>query len=219
MRRERTMPLGFTLPELLVVIGIIGILASLLLAALHHVRITAMEGATRTFAHTIEVACASYAADEGYLPGASLDDPDAPPVDDPETLFRCLMGSRTGAGGRNAPHISADLDGIADMAGRTIDDLNPTVGDPAGTPGGFLIALAARGLGAPTPAEIDGGHFVFIDPWGRPLHYAEYESRSDDARIRPRTGGGGNPRTFGGFEIWSNGADGIPGTADDLVGR
>jgi prepilin-type N-terminal cleavage/methylation domain-containing protein len=65
---------GFTLVEMLVVIGIIGILVTIMVPIIGNVREKAKEGAVKTYCGAIEQALSSYAAShDGNFPGVAID--------------------------------------------------------------------------------------------------------------------------------------------------
>jgi prepilin-type N-terminal cleavage/methylation domain-containing protein len=68
MKRSRIMPGGFTLLEMLVVIGIISILIALLLPTLTAARRNARNAATKATIHNVKIALENYRMDCGTFP-------------------------------------------------------------------------------------------------------------------------------------------------------
>jgi prepilin-type N-terminal cleavage/methylation domain-containing protein len=95
---------GFTLIEILIVISIIALLASLVLASVSIGKDQALRSAARSMVHALDVGLENYAQDEGRYPGSDLQaDPDR---NDVPLLFEALFGEPRpgGPGGRSAPY-------------------------------------------------------------------------------------------------------------------
>ena len=104
---------GFTLIEILIVISIISILASLVLVALGRGRDEVNKALAHTDVATLSQALAAYVADEAEYPGQDLQpDPDR---NDFPLLYEALFGERRprGKGGRNAPYADFKENRIA----------------------------------------------------------------------------------------------------------
>jgi prepilin-type N-terminal cleavage/methylation domain-containing protein len=99
---------GFTLIEILIVISIIGLVASLILVAIQQGRKKAMVAATRVEVSSLGNALEQYVQDESVYPGQDLE-PD-PERNDFPLLFNALFGKKRpgGPGGRSAPYTKYD---------------------------------------------------------------------------------------------------------------
>jgi prepilin-type N-terminal cleavage/methylation domain-containing protein len=104
---------GFTLIEILIVISIISILASLVLVMLTRVRNPVNESLAHTDIATLSQALANYVADEAEYPGQDLKP--EPDRNDFPLLYEALFGERRprGKGGRNAPYADFKENRIA----------------------------------------------------------------------------------------------------------
>ena len=95
---------GFTLIEILIVISIISILASLVMVAIARGRDEVNKALAHTNIATLNQALASYVADEAEYPGQDLKP--EPDRNDFPLLYEALFGERRprGKGGRSAPY-------------------------------------------------------------------------------------------------------------------
>ncbi|MEA3367095.1 MAG: type II secretion system protein [Planctomycetota bacterium] len=146
---------GFTLVELLTVMGILGILVALVVGAAHGIRQHAARTETDQTLRAIQAGLSKYYDDWHKYPW--YDDADDHP----------LMGMVRG-GTRNEP-------GYRPLKGRDIQR-----GDPAAACLYASLAMGERngpyytgaGGSVETLAYEDGeGYMVFVDGWGRPVHY------------------------------------------------
>ena len=98
---------GFTLVELLIVIGIIGTLAGLAFTAIGVVTRQSQVAIVTTSVSGLSGALARYVQDEGIYPGQTATDVDEDTNQFP-LLYRALFGERRpdGPGGRSAPYLS-----------------------------------------------------------------------------------------------------------------
>lgn len=190
---------GFTLVELLVVIGIIAILAGLLIPLAGMARRKSMAAKARSNIAAIVTALEAYNTVCGIYPNGGVP---GKAKDDPWALF---LGLYTGAikhGGSRENH----LDGW------------PT--ESIGVWSGTFQQVYQQ----PTEEQLDytngvRGKCAFLDPWGHAYHYAEFDARAQ--ANREVTGAGGTLKAKGGqkYAIWSDGPDGINdyGKNDDVT--
>jgi prepilin-type N-terminal cleavage/methylation domain-containing protein len=110
--RKPTRVSGFTLVEILIVISIISVLASMVLVGVQHARQGANIALAKTSVSDLTSALQRYVQDEGEYPGMALE-ADAQRNDFP-LLFVALFGERRpkGKGGRSAPYTSPKEDDI-----------------------------------------------------------------------------------------------------------
>ena len=193
--RKRNEP-GFTLVELLVVIGIISVLAGLLIPLAGMARKRALIAKAKTNISTICTALEAYNTLTGMYPNGAQP---GMAKDDPWALFLALYTGNPKIGGSRENH----LDGWPPEA----------IGVWSGT--------FQQTYNQPTDDQLDftsglRGKFVFLDPWGRAYHYAEYDSRAQNNRVVS----GGQLKAHGGqkYAIWSDGPDLVNdwGTNDDV---
>jgi prepilin-type N-terminal cleavage/methylation domain-containing protein len=140
---------GFTLVEILIVIGIIAILAGMITVGLQIARVKADEALTKTTIADLNSALERYVQDEGIYPGMELA-PDAERNDFP-LLFEALFGRPVpqGKGGRSAPYVRLKEENV-----RVWDD-------------------DLQEYRPPERSELwdTGVEKYLIDPWGEPLVY------------------------------------------------
>jgi prepilin-type N-terminal cleavage/methylation domain-containing protein len=198
---------GFTLTELLVVMGIIAILAGLILPAVGAVRRSAASRAAKATIERIRLACQAYQADFGDYPPTSLVafDVTTNGVNDGiESLLRCLTTRR-----EHGPYLEFEEPDLANTDGDSL-----TKADPVGS------ALEARTL------------FELADPWGNPYIYFHNRDYRGGAKLeryifatgermtcrpRPSEKTGQFP-SMNSFLVWSAGPDGKneDGQGDDV---
>ena len=174
---------AFTLVELLMVIAIMGLLASLLLPAVQGARRRAFEAQTTTLIRGIGLAVEQYERDRGALPSLSpgqyMTDEDQQRV-----LFFHLNGDPSDGWGSSHVYFHFPEDMV--VGGYRLEPGRGGQPEEQGTPPGALL-----------------------DGWGRGLRYQEYRSLPRDGSIPPQA------RRMG-YSLFSPGADGVPGTDDDL---
>jgi len=177
---------GFTLIELLVVISVMAILAGMIVTGVGVVRKRAMVAKTKSNIEALKVALSAYNTLTGVYPHLSTQ-----PQDQPETLFRALYSGNPGAGGTAQNHLEDwRIESIGRWTGPVSDPLhrwdNPTEDQ--------LLTISKSYVPC-----------AFLDPWGRPIHYVEWDSLPVDQRRlsgTPLKAPGGAP-----YSIWSDGAD------------
>jgi general secretion pathway protein G len=104
---------AFTLIEILIVISIISLLASLVMVGVLQSRPPALIAATQTQVASLALAVEHYALDEADYPGNALEhDPER---NDFPILYKALFGERRprGPGGRSAPYASLKAEDLA----------------------------------------------------------------------------------------------------------
>ena len=178
VRGRRRRGAGFTLIELLVVVTIIIFLIAMLAKVFLGARSKALETTAQQTMSNIKIALKAYYADTDFYPGS--DDP--PGKDSAPKLYEALCGMRVvdgGGGGPNAPYYEAS-------------------GKEIGVPAADDVWRRA----SEDELQDPGVPKVFLDPWGRPYHYIENDSKS------PKTA---SMRNKYGFDMWSDG----PNLTDD----
>ena len=167
---------GFTLIEVLIVVSIIAVLASLITTSLIYARSQAKSAKTRSQIDQISNALKRFHSDEGYYPGSSFDaDENAFP-----DVFDALLGERRpkGPGGRNAPY----LDNIKEVDVETYDEdtetYRPISPDERYDPDvkkylvdGYGIPLFYRENRSKDPDDVDGMHNRYnFDLWSNGIN-------------------------------------------------
>jgi prepilin-type N-terminal cleavage/methylation domain-containing protein len=163
-RQRRVRSQAFTLIEVLIVISIISLLASLTLVAVQKVKKDGYIAAARMTVACLDLALSNYRDDEGDLPaggpGLGQDENRFP------ALYRALCGARqpVGPGGRSAPYLrpkEADLVVLSDESGdlrkakrgELLDDgVDKYLLDPFGEP--YVYRVRDVGPGRPRSADI-----------------------------------------------------------------
>lgn len=197
---------AFTLVEILVVAIIIGILAGILLPAVHSVRVRAQMAATSTLIRSIGAACHAYESDYGYFPPVGLHDnaPTEPnlheDIDKPAEVLWWFLTRQT----RRA------------YAGSTVVNFNqdPSVfpGPAAGYNWDDPVIYGTRDTGPYFSVQRgqlrdfdNDGVLEIVDTWGNPLLYnpggGEFGELLPDGTRRPFH----NRLTFDLFSVGPNG--------------
>ena len=103
---------GFTLVEILIVISIIAVIASMVLVGVQAARESANGALTQTTVSELNNALNTYIADEGEPPGMGME-PQADRNDFP-LLYDAIFGTPRpkGKGGRSAPYTKLDEDAV-----------------------------------------------------------------------------------------------------------
>ncbi|MEZ6183861.1 MAG: prepilin-type N-terminal cleavage/methylation domain-containing protein [Planctomycetota bacterium] len=194
---------GFTLVELLVVIGVIAILVGIAVPALSGVRTNAQRANTKNLITELSLAIENYQLDFGDYPPST---PKRAGIrgngenDGIETLLRCLTTQA-----KNGPYYEAKDERLGNTDVDFLARGNPT-----------QSTIAALEL------------FELVDDWGNPLvywHNADYDlpascTRIDGATIQASAGKAqktGQYVDLTKFQLWSAGPDGEPGTDDDVT--
>lgn len=182
---------GFSLLELLVVIGIVGILMSLLFPAFHSVRTKAIKAKTRSMIENLSIAIKAYEADWHTYPntGISLSPAGANPTSgEAQGMSRVLYFCLT------TPFRAGTS--VATPSGSTNANITPSK-----TAGPYMELRDEDYKGAGTSAYI-------VDPLGNPYCYTA------DTDYNPGTTPPVNNTSS--FDVWSYGPDLTVGTADDI---
>ena len=155
---------AFTLIEVLIVIAIISLLASLTLVAVQKVRTDGYVAAARMTVAGLDLALSNYRDDEGDYPAG---DPALGPDENRfPALYRALCGARQpfGPGGKSAPYFrpkEADLVVFSEDSGdvrkadreEIVDDgIDKYLLDPFGEP--YIYRVRDAGAGRPRSADI-----------------------------------------------------------------
>lgn len=199
----RSAAAGFSLTELLVVIGLIAVLAALSVPAISAVRRRSQTQATRALMDRLRQGLEQYSLDFGQYPPSR---PEALGLrsnrqnDGIEALTRALS-TRSKSG----PYVELQGDELANCD----QDLMPSGVDP-------------------TDAGPDTALREVVDVWGQPLvyiHHREYDApavtwlpgeRTVEVRAR-QDAESGQFQGLTTYQLWSAGPDGEPDTEDDLV--
>lgn len=174
---------GFTLVELLVVILIIGILASLMSVVVTKARQKGKQAEVANDLNSFRLALHTYKTDEGTYPGYELqwDGVDehfnAFPV-----LFEALLGDPRpkGLGGRNSPYWEDAK-----------EDKMVVLDDPADPTGDHRVVTRDERYDQHVPK-------YYLDAWGTPYVYRENESKTRETWMH-------KPKSY---DIWSVGPNG-----------
>jgi len=214
-RRSRTVSASvraFTLVEVLVVVAIIGILASLSVAGLRIAQIHAREGAVKHEISLLKAAAETFGREMGDFPpsrwsffrvsGVNAEN------DGNEILLLCLLSRKKGG----PFHEDFEEDRLLNADGDTLP--------PA------ALAVVRKEL---DPSRTSGALFEYTDAWGNPyvyIHHRDYGQKLTyrtaegtkfevEAAKSPTGEGHAAPSSF---QIWSLGPDGVNqnGEGDDI---
>lgn len=182
---------GFTLVELLIVIGIIAVLASMLLPAIRSVTRSSRTAAAETLIHRLASAIEMYAHEQVFYP------PDYIPKDTGAQPTALLEFDGTGAVSLTEPRYPAETLYYY-LAHKHLSKRHP-----------FLT------LGGDETTDLDhNGTPEVSDPWGRPMLY---NRRAFPGRGSTYFNYKGNPRhNTDTFDLYSLGPDGQTGDSDDV---
>ncbi len=233
-----TRPRGFTLVELLVVLGIMVVLTALTLGAIAHTKQNAQRAQARAELARLQLALQEYHTDVRRYPRVRPAGPEADALlaDQAPALCAALINEPTVelGGGPRSPYVSPTTFTIG-----VLEDRGKLAADAMGYDGlggARLLDQAERmQLGraefltqhGPTTAE----PLVFLDPWGNPYHFRPWGDVRGAWKTRlltapvPRSGfalaveGWARPPVEGpvadgphdleGYDLWSNGPNGV----------
>ena len=189
---------GFTLVELLIVITIIGILASLSMYAVTVIKKKTKIAAASTEIAQLQGAIESYRTDEKLIPGIK-----EPRIDEDTNqfplLFNAVYGERMprGPGGRSSPYLELKKDRIVVFN----DDFDDEFGDE-----GDRYRVAKQ-------SEIENHRIdkFYLDPFRQPYIYRCNKGRKVKSWMR-------NPRTFDLYSIGPDGEDQMILGEDEVEG-
>lgn len=201
--RRRTTPQrrsGFSITELLVVVGIIALLASLLLVAMGRVRTTAMQSRTLSTMQNFAAACDAFQTEHGQYPGvipervlaqhdAQLDGEQITFTSTENALLHLMGGYRVLPPGITSGSIAQEFEDYEEDYLITIGDwslkikladigqgpvINGRPHAPYYTPGAREV-LVADGQWNPATNEPNQNDVVrimdLVDAWGQPIIY------------------------------------------------
>ena len=163
---------GFTLIELLVVITIVIFLIAVLSRVFLGAKKKAIAVAAKSEIQALTAVLKVYYADVGFYPGSE----DSPGADSAPKMYEAIFGKSVvdgGGGGPNAPYHQVPDKKIAVKGG----------------PSGYMQASREE-REDPTVEK------YILDPWLKPYHYVENDSKPEKTREMHR------PYEF---DIWSNG--------------
>jgi prepilin-type N-terminal cleavage/methylation domain-containing protein len=188
---------GFTLIELLIVIAIMAVLAGLLVSGIRAAQKRAFVAKAKSNIDSIRTALAAYNTLTGVYPHGI----GGTPQDNPEALFRALYSGNPMSGGTAQNHLEDwHREAIGLWRGPVMDPThvwdNPTDDQ--------LLTISKSYVAC-----------VFLDPWGRPFHYVEWDSLPPEARrLNTLRAPGAAP-----YSIWSDGPDRVNdvGQNDDVT--
>lgn len=229
---------GFTLIELLIVVAIVGILASLLMAAIGGVKRRTTIAVAKSQIQTIKAALAMYETDMGKYPRLVERTKAKCYDDDGAALYAALQNrpNKTTGGGQNAPYLqdwkTDDVGLVEDTSYFAASKMGST-GTPEWPWARRLTRDEVQDLRTKTFQTTHGpasnAPLVFLDPWGNPYHYREWASirtstkdelvagptsRTPDGSWNPDGGStvpsaDDAPHGLETFDIWSNGPNQI----------
>lgn len=237
---------AFTILELLIVVAIIAVLASLGLGALRNAIQKAEVSRAQTQIQSLNAAIAMYRADLRISPKRQEGTtPDELLRDHGPYLYAALMNRPTPTlgGGPNAPYVKGK-----ELSVGVITDRGVLEAAPMGSDGEtFARVLNADELTRSVLPEFQKAHgpdsaepLVFLDPWGNPFHcriWTGVRGSLQTQLVRTPAQRSGfelaqhvsgpapisgtvpdHPHTVGEIDIWSNGPNGINeyGAGDDV---
>jgi prepilin-type N-terminal cleavage/methylation domain-containing protein len=239
---------GFTILELLIVVAIIAVLASLGLGALRNAIQRAEVARAETQIQSINAALAMYHADLRIYPKRQQGTtPDELLRDHGPYLYAALMNKPTPGlgGGPNGPYVKGKEMSVGLVLDRMVLEAAP-MGSDGET---FARALNQDELTRSVLPEFQRAHgpdsaepLVFLDPWGNPYHcriWKGVRSTVQNQLVRAPAQRSGfelathvsgpapisgtvadHPHSMGEIDIWSNGPNGINeyGAGDDVRG-
>lgn len=180
---------AFTLIELLIVIAIIGILATFMMTALAAAKKKAQITVAKSHINAIKAALAAYETDMGRYPRLSVI-PGAvagPFLDDAPALYAALRNQPGRGGGPNAPYLQDWKHEDIGLLSRSVMTNGAIKQDSMGQDPDAFVGIVER-ISKQDAEEINdlsfqadhdpstGDPMVLLDPWGNPFHYREWAS-------------------------------------------
>ncbi len=170
---------------MLIVVAIIGILATLLLSAMSSARQRSQVAACRAHLRAIQIALSAYEADHGKYPRLTGRTGTDPWQDDAPALYAGLMNrpTRDLGGGANSPYLTdwkAENVGFLQRAFLQPDNMGNDGSNINGSGVTFLDPTQYDMIRDPTFQQtnnaLSAAPLALLDPWGNPIHFREWAS-------------------------------------------
>ena len=163
-RHKRFIAPAFTLIEILVVIGIILVLATMTIGGLGWYKRRAAVGRTEVLLKAIDQSLESYRSDNGFLPQGMGDD------DSSAQVYIALYGD-------------GELE--YDSTGKVVTIKTQSDGEPDSGATIHLDMLNPGFTGSKRNVTSVGGKYTIIDAWSKPIRYRHDVTGEDDQMMNP----------------------------------